>query len=44
MLVYIQKIYDSQEFTAKEIIDEVHLITMDKDTKWQIEGKNIDDA
>jgi hypothetical protein len=30
-------------FNAREMIDEVLLITMDMNTKWQLDGKNIDD-
>jgi hypothetical protein len=39
----MQKMYDSQMFNAREMIDEILLITMDMNTKWQLDGKNIDD-
>lgn len=42
--VSIQKMFDSQMFTAREIIDEIHLITMDMNTKWQLDGKNVDET
>lgn len=38
-----EKFFDSQSFTAKEMMDEVLLNTMRMDLQWQLEEKNIDD-
>jgi ethanolamine utilization protein EutQ (cupin superfamily) len=39
-----EKLFDSQLFTAREMIDEVLLNTNQIDTQWQLEDKNIDDV
>jgi hypothetical protein len=39
-----EKFFDSQSFTAREMMDEVLLNTMQMNTQWQLEEKNIDDV
>jgi len=39
-----EKLFDSQQFTAREMMDEVLLNTMQMNTQWELEEKNIDDV
>lgn len=39
-----EKFFDSQSFTAREMMDEVLMNTMQMDLQWQMEEKNIDDV
>jgi len=39
-----EKYFDSQSFTAREMMDEVLLNAMQMDTQWELDEKNIDDV
>mmetsp|Transcript_1801 Transcript_1801/g.2593 ORF Transcript_1801/g.2593 Transcript_1801/m.2593 type:complete len:118 (+) Transcript_1801:80-433(+) len=38
-----EHLFDSQNFLANEMLDEVYLITNEMDIDYEIEGKSIDD-